>query len=59
MSEKDVSEIREALKSAGRGGWRVELEKISKVAAECLEREKKKYSAKMNAGSVEIIKKPK
>ena len=55
MSKKEeLAEVRAALKDAGRGGWRVDLEAISDVAAKCIEEQKNKFSVEKKDGSIEI-----
>jgi len=50
-----IEDMKDALKKAGRGGWRVDLKAISEAAAKSLEEQKKKFSVSTEDGSVEIV----
>ena len=44
MSEH-LDDVKDALKKAGRGGWRVDLKAVCDVANKTMEEQKKKFSA--------------
>ena len=52
-----MEDVRTALKEAGRGGWRVDLEAIEAVAAKCVAEQKKKFSVDGKGDSAEITQK--
>jgi beta-glucosidase/6-phospho-beta-glucosidase/beta-galactosidase len=53
--EEHIKDVKDALKKAGRGGWRVDLEAICDIATKSIEKHQKKFSVTTEGGAVEIV----